>query len=119
MDRNIVIPGHLEIAAEAAGRLNSGEWSTNETLVAALSDLESFVRTPPSDMPFIDAGPLEGFPITKTVVNGFEHVTAEQSSKAPWGYVAVSQLGFVVAAIKALEAQNQHLVRRIAKLEAE
>lgn len=114
---DIEIPGHFEIAVEAATRLQSGEWTTNEVLVAALSRLESFVRTPPSDQPFIDAGPLEPFPITKMVVNGFEEVSNATNGQVSYGESAVQRLGFIVAAVKGLEAMVQGLGRRVAELE--
>jgi hypothetical protein len=116
-DKELGIPGHLDITIEAANRLNSGDWSTNEVLIAGLSDLESFVRTPPNDSPLIDAGPLEDFPITKMVVNGFETVSNAQSGKASYGLIAVMELGLIVAAVKALEVQVQQLNRRVTELE--
>lgn len=111
------IPIHLEIAVEAATRLNSGEWSTNEVLIAGLSDLESFVRTPPNDQPFIDAGPLEGTPITKFLINAFEELAEARSGQDSYGDRAVNQIGFLVAAIKTLEVNVQQLSRRLAELE--
>lgn len=116
-DKELVIPGHLEIAVEAASRLRSGEWSTNEVLIAALSDLESFVRLEPNGSPLIDAGPLESTPIFKMVVNGFEEATNATGSQGTHGSVAVMQLGIAAAAIKALEVQVQQLARRVAQLE--
>ncbi|MCV7205272.1 hypothetical protein H7J71_25020 [Mycolicibacterium peregrinum] len=117
MDKELIVPGHLEIATEAATRLQSGEWSTNEVLIAALADLESFVRTPPGDQPFIDAGPLEPFPITKMVVNSFEELSNATSGQVSYGFAAVQQIGFIVAAVKGLEAMVQGLGRRVAQLE--
>ena len=116
-DKDIVIPGHLNIAKEAASRLSSGEWSTNEVLIAALADLESFVRLEPDGTPIIDAGPLQATPIFKMVVNSFEKISNATGSEGTHGYVAVMQLGIVAAAVKALEEQVQDLHRRLAKLE--
>lgn len=117
MANELQIPGHLEIAIEAATRLNSGEWSTNEVFLAALADLESFVRLEPGGSPIIDAGPLEATPIFKMVVNGFEKITNATGSEGTHGSVAVMQLGIVAAAIKGLEEQVQQLARRVAELE--
>jgi len=117
MGQELHIPGHLDIAIEAAGRLNSGEWSTNEVFLAALADLESFVRLEPDDSPMIDAGPLEATPIFKMVVNSFEQITNSTGSHGSHGSVAVQQLGIVAAAIKGLEVQVQQLGRRVAELE--
>jgi len=117
MDKELHIPGHLDIAVEAADRLNSGEWSTNEVFLAALADLESFVRIEPGGSPIIDAGPLEATPIFKMVVNGFEKITNSTGSEGTHGYVAVMQLGIAAAAIKGLEIQVQQLARRVAELE--
>lgn len=117
MDKELVVPGYLEIAGEAATRLQSGEWTTNEVLVAALADLESFVRTRPDDSPFIDAGPLDPFPITKVVINGFEHLSQATNGQVPYGFAAIQRIGLVVAAVKALEVQVQELSRRVAELE--
>lgn len=116
-DKDLHIPGYLEIAVDAATRLNSGDWSANEVLIAGLSDLESFVRTPPNDMPIIDAGPLEDTPITKFIVNSFEATSNARSGQASYGLVAIEQLGFMVAAIKTLEVQVQQLNRRLTELE--
>ncbi|WP_368834362.1 hypothetical protein [Mycobacterium intracellulare] len=116
-DKDLVIPGHLEIAIEAANRLNSGEWSTNEVLIAALADLESFVRLAPDGSPIIDAGPLEDTPIFKMVVNGCEKITNATGTQGTHGSVAVMQLGILAAAIKGLEVQVQQLNRRITELE--
>jgi hypothetical protein len=116
-DKDLVIPGHLAITIEAANRLNSGEWSTNEVLIAALADLESFVRLEPGGMPIIDAGPLEATPIFKMVVNGFEKMTNAAGSQGTHGSVAVMQLGIVAAAVKGLEVQTQELSRRLTELE--
>lgn len=117
MDNELVIPGHLAIAVEAATRLNSGEWTVNEVVIAALADLESFVRTPPNDQPFIDAGPLEDTPITKFVINAFEELANARSGEDSYGYRAVNQIGLLVAAIKTLEVNVQQLGRRLTELE--
>jgi len=117
VDKELVIPGHLAITVEAATRLNSGEWTINEVIVAALSDMESFVRTPPNDQPFIDAGPLEDTPITKFLVNAFEELANARSGEDSYGDRAVNQIGFLVAAVKALEVNVQQLSRRLSELE--
>lgn len=117
MDKELHIPGHLDIAIEAAERLNSGEWTTNEVFLAALADLESFVRVEPGGFPIIDAGPLEDTPIFKMVVNGFEKITDSTGSEGSHGSVAVMQLGIVAGAIKGLEVLVQQLARRVAELE--
>ncbi|WP_255801122.1 hypothetical protein [Mycobacteroides abscessus] len=116
-EKELVIPGHLEIAVEAATRLNSGEWSTNEVLIAGLSDLESFVRTQPGEFPIIDAGPLEQTPITKFLVNEFEKLSQTAGGSDSFGYRAITQIGLIVAAVKTLEVQVQQLGSRITELE--
>jgi hypothetical protein len=116
-DKDLVIPGHLDITIEATTRLNSGDWSTNEVLIAALADLESFVRLEPGGSPIIDAGPLEATPIFKMVVNSFEKITNATGSQGTHGSVAVMQLGILAAAIKGLEVQVQDLNRRLTELE--
>lgn len=117
MDEGIEIPAYLEIATETVTRLQSGEWTTNEVMVAGLADLESFVRTPPDDHPFIDAGPLEDTPITKFVVNTFEELANARSGEDSYGHRAVTQIGLLVSAIKTLEVNAQQLSRRVAELE--
>jgi hypothetical protein len=115
--KELEIPGHLDIAKDAAMRLSSGEWSTNEVLIAGLADLESFVRTRPDDQPFIDAGPLEDTPIAKFVVNTFEEIANAQSGRDSYGERAVLQIGLLVGAIKTLEQHVLLLNRRVAELE--
>lgn len=111
------IPGHLTIAVEAATRLDSGEWTPNEVLVAAIADLESFVRTNPEDQPLIDAGLLEQFPVTKLVVNTFEHLSEATNGEVSYGFAAVQRVGALVVAVKALEAMVQQLNGRLTQLE--
>ncbi|MDO3260578.1 hypothetical protein P5V33_11635 [Mycobacteroides abscessus subsp. abscessus] len=115
-EKELVIPGHLEIAVEAATRLNSGEWSTNEVLIAGLSDLESFVRTQPGDFPIIDAGPLENTPITKFIVNSMESMS-RMSGADSYGSRAILQIGLLVGAVKKMEELVQQLTNRITELE--
>lgn len=115
--KDLAIPPHLGITVKAAARLGTGEWSTNEVLVAGLADLESFVRTNPADAPIINAGPLEPVPITKNVINRFEHLAKETNGKVPLGFAAIQRIGVLITAIRALEEKTQELERRLAKLE--
>lgn len=111
------IPGHLAIAIEAAARLDTGNWTTNEVLVAAIADLESFVRTNPSDDFLIDAGPLEPLPITKRVINTFEELAQATNGKVPLGFAAIQRVGVLVSAVRTLELKTQELEGRLAQLE--
>lgn len=115
-EEDLVIPGHLAIAIEAAGRLNGG-WSINKALIAGIADLESFVRTNPADDVLIDAGPLEPVPITKDVINRFEQLAQLTNGKVPLGFAAVQRVGVLVSAVRALEEKTQDLEGRLAKLE--
>ncbi|MEU9806264.1 hypothetical protein [Mycobacterium sp. NPDC050853] len=117
MEREIAFPVHLAISAEAVNRLRNHGWSTDEVLIAGLSDLESFVRTRPNDAPFIDAGPLEPYPITKMVINGFEAAAVRTSGEVSYGAAAIERIGYVVAAVKGLEVLVQQLTSRIEALE--
>ncbi|ORA64138.1 hypothetical protein BST24_02955 [Mycobacteroides franklinii] len=112
-----MIPPHLAIAIEAAGRVRSGKWITNDVLIAGLADLESFVRTNPADQILITDKPLDPFPITKHVVGTFEDLAQETNGKVPLGYAAIQRIGVLVTAVRALEEKTQELESRLAKLE--
>lgn len=115
--RDLVIPPHLAIAIEAAGRVRSGKWITNDVLIAGLADLESFVRTNPADQILITDKPLDPVPITKHVVGAFEDLAQETNGKVPLGYAAIQRVGVLVTAVRALEEKTQELESRLAKLE--
>ncbi len=115
--RDLVIPPHLAIAVEAAARMRSGKWITNDVLIAGLADLESFVRTNPADQILITDKPLDPFPITKHVVGTFEDLAQETNGKVPLGYAAIQRIGVLVTAVRALEEKTQELESRLAKLE--
>ena len=117
MENNeVVIAPHLTIAVAAVNRLGRG-FSTNQVLVAGLAELERFVRTNPDDAPFIDAGPLEPYPVTKFVVNQLEKMASDTRGQVSYGVAAIRGLGPIVAAVKSLEVQLQQLGSRVAQLE--
>ncbi|MDM2420653.1 hypothetical protein [Mycobacteroides abscessus] len=53
----------------------------------------------------------------RCIINGFEAAAERTSGEVPYGAAAIERIGYVVAAVKGLEALVQQLSARVEALE--
>lgn len=80
-----------------------------DAIIEACGNLESLIRNQPDDHPLINAGPLDGLPVTKAFVTLLEQAMPNYVVRSD---AAAATAGAAIVAIRALERRIIELERR-------